>query len=113
MSCRHHEYIGGLCEYSLETVRIVLNFVETMPRIEINRDMVIAGSVLHDIGNIFCFDKVGYSYVTNDTDNLIEHIAMGIMFIDAYKKILSPYRNSCSIATLFSHITASMGISCL
>ncbi|HJK54957.1 MAG TPA: HDIG domain-containing protein, partial [Methanocorpusculum sp.] len=77
---RHHEYLGGLCEHSLETVRIALNLVETMPRTEINRDMVIAGAVLHDIGKIFCFDKVGYGYVPNDTYNLIEHITMGIMF---------------------------------
>ena len=86
---RHHEYPGGLCEHSLETVRIALNLVETMPRNEINRDMVIAGAVLHDIGKIFCFDKVGYGYVPNDTYNLIEHITMGIMFIDEYKSLIS------------------------
>ena len=86
---RHHEYLGGLCEHSLETVRIALNLVETMPRTEINRDMVIAGAVLHDIGKIFCFDKVGYGYVPNDTYNLIEHITMGIMFIDEYKSLIS------------------------
>ncbi|HJK59997.1 MAG TPA: HD domain-containing protein [Methanocorpusculum sp.] len=86
---RHHEYLGGLCEHSLETVRIALNLVETMPRTEINRDMVIASAVLHDIGKIFCFDKVGYGYVPNDTYNLIEHITMGIMFIDEYKSLIS------------------------
>lgn len=86
---RHHEYLGGLCEHSLETVRIALNLVETMPRTEINHDMVIAGAVLHDIGKIFCFDKVGYGYVPNDTYNLIEHITMGIMFIDEYKSLIS------------------------
>ncbi|MDU9377133.1 3'-5' exoribonuclease YhaM [Methanocorpusculaceae archaeon Sp1] len=86
---RHHEYTGGLCEHSLETVKIALNLVETMPRTEINRDMVIAGAVLHDIGKIFCFDKVGYGYVPNDTYNLIEHITMGIMFIDEYKNLIS------------------------
>ena len=86
---RHHEYLGGLCEHSLETVRIALNLVETMPRTEINRDMVIAGAVLHDIGKIFCFDKVGYGYVPNATYNLIEHITMGIMFIEEYKSLIS------------------------
>jgi len=70
---RHHEYVGGLCEHTLETVRIALAIMETMPRTKINRDMVIAGCVLHDIGKIFCFDKVGQNYVPNDTYNLIEH----------------------------------------
>ncbi|HJJ43844.1 MAG TPA: HD domain-containing protein [Methanocorpusculum sp.] len=86
---RHHEYTGGLCEHSLETVRIALSLIDTISRSDINRDMVIAGSVLHDIGKIFCFDKVGYGYVPNDTYNLIEHITMGIMYIDEYKHILS------------------------
>jgi len=86
---RHHEYTGGLCEHSLETVKIALSLVEIMPRTDINRDMVIAGAVLHDIGKIFCFDKVGYGYVPNDTYNLIEHITMGIMYIDEYKNLIS------------------------
>ena len=78
-----------LGRHSLETVRIALTLVETIPRTEINRDMVIAGGVLHDIGKIFCFDKVGYGYIPNDTYNLIEHITMGIMFIDEYKNLIS------------------------
>ncbi|HJJ49925.1 MAG TPA: HD domain-containing protein, partial [Methanocorpusculum sp.] len=59
---RHHEYTGGLCEHSLETVQIALSLIDTISRSDINRDMVIAGAVLHDIGKIFCFDKVGYGY---------------------------------------------------
>lgn len=86
---RHHEYTGGLCEHTLETVKIALAIVETMPRTKINRDMVIAGCVLHDIGKIFCFDKSGQAYVPNDTYNLIEHITMGIMYIDEYKSLLT------------------------
>ena len=86
---RHHEYIGGLCEHTLETVKIALAIMDTMPRTKINRDMVIAGCVLHDIGKIFCFDKVGQSYVPNDTYNLIEHITMGIMYIEEYTSLLT------------------------
>lgn len=70
-------------------MKIALNLVDTMPRTEINRDMIIAGSVLHDIGKIFCFGKVGYGYVPYETYNLIEHITMDIMFIDEYKNLIS------------------------
>lgn len=86
---RHHEYTGGLCEHTLETVRIALHIMETMPRTKISRDMVIAGAVLHDIGKIFCFDKAGSAYVPNDTYNLVEHITMGIMYVDEYKYLLT------------------------
>ncbi|MDO5844318.1 MAG: HD domain-containing protein [Methanocorpusculum sp.] len=86
---RHHEYTGGLCEHTLETVKIALKMVETIGRTKINRDMIIAGAVLHDIGKVYCFDKSGYGYVPNDTYNLIEHITMGIMHIDEYKSLIS------------------------
>ncbi|MDD4132850.1 MAG: HD domain-containing protein [Methanocorpusculum sp.] len=87
---RHHEYTGGLCEHTLETVKIALSLMENVSRTNgINRDMVIAGSVLHDIGKIFCFDKEGYGFTPNDTYNLIEHITMGIMHIDEYKSLIS------------------------
>jgi 3'-5' exoribonuclease len=87
---RHHEYTGGLCEHTLETVKIALSLMENVARTaNINRDMVIAGAVLHDIGKIFCFDKEGYGYAPNDTYNLIEHITMGIMYIDEYKSLIS------------------------
>ncbi|HJJ95814.1 MAG TPA: HD domain-containing protein [Methanocorpusculum sp.] len=86
---RHHEYTGGLCEHTLETVQIVLHMMEIMPRMKINRDIAIAGAVLHDIGKIFCFDKVNSTYVPNDTYNLVEHITMGIMHIDQYKDLLT------------------------
>ncbi|HKM41668.1 MAG TPA: HD domain-containing protein [Methanocorpusculum sp.] len=87
---RHHEYTGGLCEHTLETVKIALSLMENVARTDgINRDMVIAGAVLHDIGKIFCFDKEGYGYAPNDTYNLIEHITMGIIYIDEYKYLIS------------------------
>ena len=86
---RHHEYTGGLCEHSLETTRIALAMVENMQRTQISRDMVIAGAVLHDIGKIFCFDKTAAGYVPNDTYNLVEHITMGIMYIEEYKNLIT------------------------
>ncbi len=86
---RHHEYTGGLCEHTLEVVKIALAIMETMPRTKINRDMVIAGCVLHDIGKIYCFDKNGPAYVPNDTYNLVEHLTMGIMHIEEYKSLLT------------------------
>jgi len=86
---RHHEYTGGLCEHTLETVRVVLHLIDIIPRMKINRDIAIAGAVLHDVGKIFCFDKINSTYVPNDTYNLIEHITMGIMHIDQYKDLLT------------------------
>ncbi|HJJ48610.1 MAG TPA: HD domain-containing protein [Methanocorpusculum sp.] len=86
---RHHEYTGGLCEHSLETARIALAMVDNMQRTKISRDMVIAGAVLHDIGKIFCFDKTQAGYVPNDTYNLVEHLTMGIMYIEEYKNLIT------------------------
>lgn len=86
---RHHEYMGGLCEHTLETVKTALNIAENVQRTKVNRDILIAGAVLHDIGKIFCFDKSGYGYFPNETYNLIEHITMGIIHMDQYKYLLN------------------------
>jgi len=49
---RHHSYPGGLLEHILSTLRIALTLCDCVEEIyhgKVNRDLVIAGVVLHDI----------------------------------------------------------------
>ncbi len=46
----HHARKGGLIEHTLEVARIVRLICEMYP--EINRDIAIAGALLHDIGKV-------------------------------------------------------------
>lgn len=74
----HHAYIGGLIEHTWEVCRIALTASEMYP--EMNRDLIIAGSILHDIGKV---DEFTYStqieYSTKG--RLLGHIFIGAMAI--------------------------------
>ncbi|MGV8057178.1 MAG: 3'-5' exoribonuclease YhaM family protein [Smithellaceae bacterium] len=78
----HHIYLGGLLEHTLSVVRLLIRIAEHYQYL--NRDMLIAGGLLHDIGKIyeFSYDQlIEYS----DEGRLIGHIVMGVEMID--KKI--------------------------
>jgi len=78
----HHIYLGGLLEHTLSVVRLLDKAADHYPNL--NRDILIAGGLLHDIGKIyeFSFDSlIDYS----DEGRLVGHIVMGVEMID--KKI--------------------------
>jgi len=78
----HHIYLGGLLEHTLSVVRLLEKAAAHYRNLD--RDMIIAGGLLHDIGKIyeFSYDRlIDYS----DEGRLIGHIVMGVEMID--KKI--------------------------
>ena len=78
----HHIYLGGLLEHTLSVVRLLEKVAEHYPNL--NKDMLIAGGILHDIGKIyeFSYDSlIDYS----DEGRLIGHIVMGVEMLN--KKI--------------------------
>lgn len=75
----HHAYLGGLLEHTLSMVRILDFLANHYPTI--NRDMLIVGGILHDIGKIdeFSYDRA-IDYTT--PGRLIGHIIMGVEMLD-------------------------------
>jgi 3'-5' exoribonuclease len=76
----HHVYIGGLLEHTLSVVRLLDKAADHYAGV--NRDLLIAGGILHDIGKIheLSFDRIiEYS----DPGRLIGHIVMGLEMVDA------------------------------
>ncbi len=76
----HHVYIGGLLEHTLSVVRLLDRAAAHYAGV--NRDLLIAGGILHDIGKIyeFSFERiVEYS----DPGRLVGHIVIGVEMIDA------------------------------
>jgi len=47
---RHHGWLGGLLEHTLNVVKICDFFKEIHP--ELNRDLMVTGAILHDIGKV-------------------------------------------------------------
>jgi len=74
----HHNYVGGNLEHTVGVVRLCNNICEMYPGID--RDLVIVGGILHDIGKL-------KEYITTaaidktDEGNFIGHIVMGNRWI--------------------------------
>jgi len=49
---KHHAYVGGLLEHSLEVARGLDAFVASQPEIGLRRGLALAGAILHDIGKL-------------------------------------------------------------
>lgn len=75
----HHTYIGGLIEHTLSVAGLLKTAAEHYENLD--RDLLITGGILHDIGKIYEFSYervVEYS----DTGRLVGHIVMGLEMID-------------------------------
>jgi 3'-5' exoribonuclease len=70
----HHAYLGGLLEHTLDICRIAAGIAETYP--ETNRDLLLTGAILHDVGKI---REYSYESALNHTwdGRLLGHIVMG------------------------------------
>jgi len=75
----HHNYIGGLLEHTLSVCRMILFVAEHYP--ELDRDLLIAGAFLHDIGKVREFEsntRIDYT----DEGRLLGHLVQGIGMLD-------------------------------
>ncbi|MDX9710700.1 MAG: HDIG domain-containing protein, partial [Trichloromonas sp.] len=70
----HHVYLGGLLEHSLAVAALACDVSRRYPAID--RDLLIAGALLHDIGKV---DELRYerSFDYSDEGKLIGHLVMG------------------------------------
>lgn len=81
----HHAYIHGLLEHTLEIIRICELMCEFHS--ELNRDLLISGAMLHDIGKI---EELSYDSAFEYTDKgkLVGHIVIASNLVrDEIKKI--------------------------
>ena len=70
----HHAYRGGLLEHTLQVLRYVLALSDVEK--ELNRDILIAGAILHDVGKIFEIEGAT-AYAHSTEGRLIGHIILG------------------------------------
>jgi len=70
----HHNYIHGLLEHSISVCKVADAIAVQYP--DINRDLLVTGAIVHDIGKTLEFDyatAIDYS----DTGRLLGHIVIG------------------------------------
>jgi 3'-5' exoribonuclease len=75
----HHAYIGGLLEHTLSMALLADRIAGHYSGVD--RDLLIAGTILHDIGKIREFNYK-YSIDYSDEGRLLSHIVIGVMMLD-------------------------------
>jgi 3'-5' exoribonuclease len=73
----HHAYVGGLLEHTVAVATTAVGVAEGRPD-ELDRDLLVAGALLHDVGKAYelgAGPDMGYT----DAGRLIGHIVMGCL----------------------------------
>lgn len=81
-SRNHHVRIGGLLEHSLNVTRLCSNVSSFDFSRKADRDLLIAGALLHDIGKSSSYDFENCSFEMTDTGLLEDHMAAGITILN-------------------------------
>ena len=77
---RHHTYLGGLLEHTLSVTRLALMVGEHYKPLDM--DLLLTGSILHDIGKVYELSYDGpFDYT--DLGSLTEHIMLGVELINS------------------------------
>jgi len=75
----HHASLGGLLEHTVAVVELALVVAERYPNLD--RDLLVAGSILHDVGKVESFDcSRGFRYT--DAGGLIGHLPLGASMVE-------------------------------
>ncbi len=99
----HHAYLGGLIEHTLSVVELAMA-VSRHYEERLDRDLLIAGAMLHDIGKTkeFVYDvKIDYS----DEGRLLNHIVCGILMLEEKLALLPAFPEETALR--LKHLIAS------
>jgi 3'-5' exoribonuclease len=81
----HQSYAGGLLEHTLSVTKIVAFLVEHYAELSggrgLNRDLVITGAILHDIGKVAELER-GVAHGYTRPGYLIGHIVLGYRMVE-------------------------------
>jgi 3'-5' exoribonuclease len=75
----HHAYVGGLLQHSLALVSFCRLAAERYRSVD--RDLLIAGALLHDIGKVLAYEAEVTFPLTND-ERLVGHITLGTLLVE-------------------------------
>ncbi|MCL4262644.1 MAG: HD domain-containing protein [Anaerolineae bacterium] len=75
----HHAYLGGLLEHSLSMANLAHTLAEHYPHV--NRDLLVTGALLHDMGKAIEYD-VAQGFAFSDDGRLVGHIVRAVVMIE-------------------------------
>jgi len=80
----HHDYKGGQAEHTVSVAKIALDLAEHFEedyKAKINKDFLISGALLHDIGKVFLLKKSGNGW--GFTGLTLDHAHLGAAMLFA------------------------------
>jgi 3'-5' exoribonuclease len=98
----HHAYLGGLLEHVASLIGLAGPVAEHYP--ELDRDLLLAGIVLHDIGKL---DELVYTRAIgySDEGRLLGHIMIGVSLVQEKCKAIAGF--PAPLAVLVEHLILS------
>ena len=98
----HHAYIGGLLEHTLSMAILVDRLAGHYTGVD--RDLLLTGAILHDIGKIREFEFSSYIDYTSE-GRLLSHIVIGLQIIDEKMKLIKDFPQEQAV--LLKHLVVS------
>ena len=98
----HHVYLGGLLEHSLAVASLADDICQRYPGL--NRDLLVAGALLHDVGKISEL-RYARSFEYTDVGKLLGHIVIGVELIEEKLRTLPSF--PMELAILLKHLLLS------
>ncbi len=98
----HHVFLGGLLEHSLAVVALASDVAARYP--QVNRDLLICGALLHDVGKV---KELSYqrSFGYTDEGKLLGHIVIGVQMVEDRLRELPDFPPELSM--LIKHLLLS------
>lgn len=76
---RHHAYVGGLIEHTTGVTVLCKAAADYYPMI--NRDLLLTGAIMHDIGKVKTY-RVDRTFDGTDEGKLIGHLILGVKMVE-------------------------------
>ena len=84
----HHVYLGGLLEHALAVAALAEDVSRRYPAID--RDLLIVGALLHDMGKVIEL-KYERSFEYTDAGKLLGHINIGVEMVDEKIRLIEGF----------------------
>jgi 3'-5' exoribonuclease len=90
----HHVYLGGLLEHSLAVAALAHDVCRRYP--DINRDLLVVGALLHDVGKVAEL-RYQRAFEYTDVGKLLGHIMIGVELVEDKLRSLQGFPQELAI----------------
>ena len=90
----HHVYLGGLLEHSLAVAVLANDISRRYP--DLNRDLLVVGALLHDVGKVAEL-RYQRSFEYTDAGKLLGHIVIGVELVEEKLRTLQAFPQELAI----------------